>query len=106
MVHVVSTNLAFPPEDGAQIIDILEKNARDAMRDLIRRKRLKPGQARSMVVLGFSAADVIAKLAKKSRASMIVLGSHGRTGFKRFMLGSVAERALRYAPCPVLIVKK
>jgi nucleotide-binding universal stress UspA family protein len=49
---------------------------------------------------------VIAAVAKKSRAAMIVMGSHGKTGFQRFMLGSVAERTLRYAHCPVLIVKK
>jgi nucleotide-binding universal stress UspA family protein len=36
---------------------------------------------------------------------MIIMGSHGRTGLQRFMLGSVAERTLRYARCPVLIVK-
>jgi len=35
-----------------------------------------------------------------------VIGSHGRTGLKRLVLGSVAERTLRYARCPVLIVKK
>jgi hypothetical protein len=43
--------------------------------------------------------------AKEIRASMIIMGSHGRTGFRRLMLGSIAERTLRYAECPVLIVK-
>jgi nucleotide-binding universal stress UspA family protein len=36
---------------------------------------------------------------------LIVLGSHGRTGFGRFMLGSVAESVIREAPCPTLVVK-
>jgi nucleotide-binding universal stress UspA family protein len=107
LAHVISTNVAFPPEGGlAEIFEVLEKNARDSMRALIRRKRLKPGQYRSILVTGFNPAVVIAGLAKKSRASMIVMGSHGRTGFQRFVLGSVAERTLRYAHCPVLIVKK
>jgi nucleotide-binding universal stress UspA family protein len=51
-------------------------------------------------------ARVIANQAKKTRARMIVMGSHGRTGLKRLVLGSVAERTLRYARCPVLIVKR
>ncbi len=37
---------------------------------------------------------------------MIIMGSHGRTGLQHLLLGSVAEKTLRYAQCPVLIVKK
>ena len=107
LAHVISTNFAFPLEEGfGNIFEILEKNARDSMQALIRRKRLKPRQCRSVLIVGISPAEVIAALAKKSRVSMIVMASHGRTGFKRFMLGSVAERTLRHARCPVLIVKK
>jgi nucleotide-binding universal stress UspA family protein len=107
LLHVISTAFAFPLEAGfVDIFETLEKNARDSMRKLVRRKRLKPRQCRSILVTGINPADVIAATAKKSRASMIVMASHGRTGFQRFMLGSVAERTLRYAECPVLIVKK
>jgi nucleotide-binding universal stress UspA family protein len=107
LVHVISTNFPYPMDAGySNIFDILEKNARDSMRALVRRKRLKPGQCRSVLMLGISPAEVIAALAKKSRAAMIIMGSHGRTGFQRLVLGSVAERTLRYAHCPVLIVKK
>ena len=107
LLHVISTNFAFPLEIGfSDIFEILEKNARDSMQKLIRRKRLKPRQCRSVLVTGVNPADVIAAMAKKHRASMIVMGSHGKTGFQRFMLGSVAERTLRDADCPVLIVKK
>jgi len=107
LVHVISAAFAFPLEAGFEdIFDILEKNARESMKKLIQRKRLKPGQYRSVLITGLDAAQVIAVQAKKHRASMIVMGSHGRTGLRRFMLGSVAERTLRYAECPVLIVKK
>ena len=107
LLHVISTAFAFPLETGfADIFDTLEKNARESMAKLIRRKRLKPRQGRSMLITGVNPADVMAAVAKKSRAAMIVMGSHGKTGFQRFMLGSVAERTLRYARCPVLIVKK
>jgi nucleotide-binding universal stress UspA family protein len=52
------------------------------------------------------AAVAIAKEAKKFRVSMIVMGSHGRTGLKQLVLGSVAAKTLRYASCPVLVLKK
>ena len=107
LLHVVSTAFAFPLEFGFNdIFETLEKNARASLHKLIRRKRLRPQRCRSAIVLGINPAEVIAAVAKKSRAAMIVMGSHGRTGFQRFALGSVAERTLRYAPCPILIVKK
>ena len=49
---------------------------------------------------------VIADMAEKIDAGMIVIPSHGRTGFTRLMLGSVAERVVRLAKCPVLVLKK
>ena len=107
LVHVISTTFAFPLEVGfGDIFEALEKDARERMKRLIRRKRLKPGQYRSMLIRGVDPAQVIVSQAQKSRASMIIMGSHGRTGLQRLMLGSVAERTLRYAKCPVLIVKK
>ncbi|MBI4697461.1 MAG: universal stress protein [Nitrospirae bacterium] len=48
---------------------------------------------------------VITDLAKKEKADIIFTGSHGRTGIKRLLMGSVTEKVIGYAPCPVLIVK-
>ena len=52
-----------------------------------------------------SAAEEILRVAREIQCDLIVLGTHGRTGFPRFVLGSVAEAVLRNAPCPVLTVK-
>ena len=48
----------------------------------------------------------IARLAAASASDLIVMGTHGRTGIKRFFLGSVAERVVRTAACPVLVVPR
>ena len=48
----------------------------------------------------------IVKAADFKNASLIILGSHGRTGLKRLLMGSVAERVIGDAKCPVLVVKK
>lgn len=50
-------------------------------------------------------AAVILKVAQEIGADLIVMGTHGRTGLRRLLMGSVAERVVRKAPCPVLMVR-
>ena len=57
-------------------------------------------------VLSGEPAEAIVEFANEVEADMIVMGSHGRTGFGRLLLGSVAELVSRRANCPVLIVKQ
>src|SRR5262249_21912950 len=52
-----------------------------------------------------SAAEEILQYAAETRVDLIVMGTHGRTGLKRLLMGSVAEKVLRGAPCSVLVVK-
>jgi nucleotide-binding universal stress UspA family protein len=47
----------------------------------------------------------IARLAEERGAGLIVISSHGRTGLTRMLVGSVAERVVRLAPCPVLVLR-
>jgi nucleotide-binding universal stress UspA family protein len=47
----------------------------------------------------------ICRIANDTRASLIVMGSHGRTGMLRRLLGSVAEATVRHAPCSVFVVR-
>jgi nucleotide-binding universal stress UspA family protein len=50
--------------------------------------------------------EEICKIASELNVDLIVLGSRGNTGLKRVLLGSTAERVIRFAPCPVLVVRK
>lgn len=84
----------------------LLKEGRERIKQLARRMRIPPSQYQSVVVRSRDAATAIAQEAKKKRVSMIVMGSHGRTGLQHLIAGSVAEKTLRQAPCPVLIYKK
>jgi nucleotide-binding universal stress UspA family protein len=50
-------------------------------------------------------ADTIVRVAQERGADLIVMGTHGRTGLQHVLLGSVAEKVVRLAPCPVLTVR-
>jgi universal stress protein A len=50
-------------------------------------------------------ADTIVRVAQEGGADLIVMGTHGRTGLQHVLLGSVAEKVVRLAPCPVLTVR-
>lgn len=54
---------------------------------------------------GDAAAEIVS-LAEQSHCDLIVIGTHGRSGLSRVLMGSVAEMVLRKAPCPVLTVKQ
>jgi nucleotide-binding universal stress UspA family protein len=56
-----------------------------------------------LVVTGEPAAEIMRWAAAK-QVQLIIIGTHGRRGVKRFLMGSVAERVLREAPCAVLVV--
>lgn len=62
------------------------------------------GHASRRVKEGDPAAEILG-LAQDLPADLIVMGTHGRTGLERLLMGSVAEQVVRKAPCPVLTVK-
>jgi nucleotide-binding universal stress UspA family protein len=61
-------------------------------------------KARIEVHVG-DAYEMIVDVAKKKKADVIVMGSHGRTGLTRLLMGSVTSRVIGHAPCAVLVVK-
>ena len=79
---------------------------RDAQSRLLHRATEQhPGIPVDREVLFGSGAKTIAEYAKQREADLIVMGTHGRTGVAHLLLGSVAERMVRIASCPVLTVR-
>lgn len=66
----------------------------------------KQGLTLDTMILTGRPDEAIVNAAIFKEASLIVVGSHGRTGLKRLLMGSVAERVIGHAKCPVLVVKK
>ena len=64
-----------------------------------------PSLSIQRIVIDGDAAEEIVRHAKETMCDLIVMGTHGRTGLGRLLMGSVAEKVMRGAPCPVLTVK-
>jgi universal stress protein A len=79
-----------------------EKAARRELASQVARIAARGVQAKGAVELGL-ALDVI--LERAETASVLVMGTHGRSGFSRMFMGSVAEKVVRSASCPVLVVR-
>jgi len=80
-------------------------NGRQQLQEFVRAHTHKEVQPEMIVTMGV-ASDSILLLAQTNKADVIVMGTHGRRGFDRLVLGSVANRVMRTAPCPVLVVCK
>jgi nucleotide-binding universal stress UspA family protein len=105
-IHVIDPALVNPADTAIQP-DALVASAQEDARKLIGdfRKHL-PGQpaALEFVPIGSSLTEIV-DAARGWPADLIVIGSHGRGGVERALLGSVAEGVMRRAPCPVLVVR-
>lgn len=62
-------------------------------------------EATTHIVVAESAAGEICTVAEKMAADLVVIPTRGRTGLIRFAMGSVSEQVVRYAPCPVLVLR-
>jgi universal stress protein A len=108
VVHVVqSIAVSAPPQMAPGYAPELAAQSKDAEK-LVERmaQKLRDAgfRAEGQVARG-EAREGIVEMAKEWRADLIVMGSRGRTGVSRLLLGSVAEFVARHAPCSVEIVR-
>lgn len=111
LLHVVPTP-NYPPmmiADGgfnpADYESSLREDAEQQAKEIVSQVD-RPGISIETKVLVGSPFHDICKTAEQDKSDLIVMGSHGRTGVSHVLLGSVAERVVRHAPCPVLVVGK
>ena len=86
----------------------MARDLRDKAEELVAgvaREAVSRGLACQKKVAEGSAHRIIVESAQEWGAGLIVMGSHGRTGLRRLLMGSVTERVVSQAPCPVLVVK-
>ena len=88
---------------GAPIVEDVIKNAKASMDRLVREKIGADLPVVQQVLIGRPFLEII-KYAKQQAIDLIVIGTHGRGGLTHMLMGSVAEKIVRKAPCPVLTV--
>ena len=110
LVHVVEdvSTMSFTADGFVTLMPELQKELQEAAHTQLQ-AALAQGQWRgprplASVITSNARAAAIIDFAKNAHVDLIVIGTHGRGGMSRLLLGSVAERVVRTAPCPVLTV--
>lgn len=88
----------------ADISDQLEESAERELPKIGECDECEGLDIEEVIVHGDAAAEIV-RVAKERAVDLIVISSHGRTGWGRILFGSTAESVVRHAPCPVLVVK-
>jgi len=90
--------------DRRRIMEALTDETNKAMEKVRTSLSAKSLDAKTIIRQGV-AAEKILETAKKMKIDLLVVGSHGRHGAKKFLLGSVSTKIIDHAACPVLVVK-
>jgi len=110
IVHVVAPLVQVPdvavvsPPTYARFLDAAETGARRRLDRLVARARAAGVRASGVVTHGIPHEDIV-QTARRARAHVLVIGTHGRSGLRRALIGSVAARVVAHARCPVLTVR-
>jgi len=94
----------LPDADRNHIFESLSDETRDAMEKIRKALSGKSVDVKTLIRQG-DPAEKILETAQKMKVDLIVTGSHGRHGAKKFLLGSVSSKIVDYSKCSVLVVK-
>lgn len=103
ILSVVDVNEEFYA-NAPDVVEQMVHAARDGV-EKIRHATKKSKIRTNIFVREGEAHEKVLEMAKELKASVICMGSHGRTGLRRLLMGSVTEKVIGNAPCPVLVVK-
>jgi universal stress protein A len=92
------------PRVYLEMDEFLRRDAEKRLGALAKTARRAGARTQTLILRGVP-HEAIAQAARRCRADLVVLGTHGRTGVSRLVVGSVAARVIATAPCPVLTVR-
>ena len=110
LVNVMAAPVAVTPDVylNAGLFARIEHQMRRSSLDHLKRlaaRANRTGVRVTVLLREGNAASEIVRAARSAHADLVVIGTHGRSGLSKFFLGSVAERVIRTAKCPVLTVR-
>lgn len=110
LVHVmtsplpITTDAYVSPKLYEELEAATRAESQKSLRRVMEKARRAGARVKSLLLEGIP-HQRIAQAARSRKADLVVIGTHGRTGFAKLLLGSVASRVLTVSPCPVLTVR-
>lgn len=104
VVHVTPPVPMAAAATGYSAIAEMERSEEISLQELIKARIPKELHSRQIITLGEAAHEII-RIAEQERVDLIVIGTHGQTGWRHVVFGSVAEKVVRFALCPVLTIR-
>ena len=96
-VHVIDEKLIYP-------FDIMEEEGNEILSKINKKGSSKGVKVDEVLIFGNPRHDM-KKIAEKSGADLLIIGSHGKSGLEKILMGSVAENTIKTVEIPVLLVK-
>jgi len=96
-VHIIDDKLIYP-------FEVLEDEGKSILKKVRERAEKEDLAIEEVLIVGSPVHDM-AKIVKKTRSDIVIIGTHGKTGLEKLILGSVAESALKTVQLPLLLVK-
>ncbi|MGA2676577.1 MAG: universal stress protein [Methanobacterium sp.] len=97
VLHIIDEKLIYPYE-------VLEEEGKTILRKASKKAEEQDITADTVLIVGDPSHDM-SKIVEKTGADLVVIGTHGKTGLEKFLMGSVAENAIKTVEVPVLLVK-
>ncbi len=109
LIHIVPVLPAVPSDPNfvlkiPEYERLLHKDADERLGQLAGEMTAQSVRTQTMVGHGDAASEIV-RIAETENADLIVIATHGTTGWRRFIFGSVAEKVVRLARCPVLTIR-
>ena len=105
-IYIISV-VDLYPEQMSVAPALMEKMSKD-VQELLENAKKKVEEVNikceTIIRMGGQAHEFIIQEAKERDVDLIVIGTHGRSGLKRLLIGSVAQKVIGFAPCPVMVV--
>ncbi len=96
-VHIIDEKLIYP-------FEVLEDEGKSILKKVRERAEKEDLAIEEVLIVGSPIHDM-AKIVKKTKSDLVIIGTHGKTGLEKLILGSVAESALKTVQVPLLLVK-
>jgi nucleotide-binding universal stress UspA family protein len=97
VVHIIDEKLINP-------FEVLEEEGNKILDEAALKAREHKMEAEKILIVGNPVHDMV-KITEKTRADLLIIGTHGKSGISKILMGSVAENAMKHVKIPILLVK-